>query len=86
GNNAASPQMIRDVYNFFRRDLVCLRTMERFKIKSSAIENVSDVMDRISKVLCYVDTGIKSISMTEVEVEIPDFIDKNIPDDVRKIY
>ncbi|MCP5815844.1 hypothetical protein NL365_28065, partial [Klebsiella pneumoniae] len=24
--------------------------------------------------------------MTEVEVEIPDFIDKNIPDDVRKIY
>lgn len=86
GNNAASPQMIRDVYNFFRRDLVCLRTMERFKIKSSAIEDVGDVMDRISKVLCYVDTGIKSISMTEVEVEIPDFIDKNIPDDVRKIY
>ncbi|MGQ6631186.1 AAA family ATPase [Serratia sp. IR-2025] len=84
GDNASTPQLIRDVYNFFRRECVVLGTMERFKFSSSSFENTEEVMGKISKVLCYVDTGIKSIAMTEVDVEIPDFLDKSIPDDVRK--
>nr|WP_262385656.1 ATP-binding protein [Duffyella gerundensis] len=86
GDNASTPQMIRDVYNFFRQDCIGLRTSERFKINSSSVDNINDVMDKISKVLCYVDTGIKGITMTEVDVELPEFIEKNIPDEVRKIY
>jgi len=84
GDNASTPQMIRDVYNFFRQDLICMGTTDRFRFRFNS--DSFDIMDRISKVLCYVDTGIKNISMTEVEVEIPDFLDKSIPDEVRKIY
>lgn len=86
GNNASTPQMIRDVYNFFRRDCLHLSMMERFKMKSSNTEHDNEVMGKLSKVLCYVDTGIKSISMTEVVVEIPEFLEKSIPDEVKKIY
>lgn len=86
GDNASTPQMIRDVYNFFRRDCLHLSMMERFKMKASNISDVAPVMNKLSKVLCYVDTGIKSIAMTEVDVEIPDFLDKSMPDEVRKMY
>lgn len=86
GDNASTPQMIRDVYNFLRLDCICLGTKETFKLRSTDVKEMNVIMDKISKVLCYVDTGIKSIAMTEVDVEIPDFINENLPDEIRSRF
>ncbi|SIY10559.1 Predicted ATPase [Shigella sonnei] len=84
GSNASAPKMIRDVYNFFRNGCVHLSTSENFSINID--ENSTSVINNISKILCYIDTGIKSINIKEQDVEIPDILNKIGNEKIKQEY
>lgn len=87
GDNAASPEMIRNIYNMFMRDIFHIGSSEQFKLTSSSVSNINDVIGNLSKILCLVDTGIKSVGITEVDVKLPDIMEKmNLPDFIKKNY
>lgn len=84
GSDASTPQMIRDIYNFFRLNCILLRTSEKFILDHDNLPD--DIMDNISKILCNIDTGVKSVSLVEQEVKIPPFLEGKESEEVRNHY
>lgn len=84
GNNAASPDIIKEVYNFFRFGVKHIGLNENIRI--SSFGNKEDVVNDVSKALCLIDTGVTGISIKNVEVNV-EFIEflQDVPADVREI-
>lgn len=81
GNNAASPDIIKEAYNFFRKQLRHIGLNE--KIRISSFGEREEVVSNSAKVLCMVDTGVSGISVREIESEIPIKIDEEIPQEIK---
>ncbi|WP_313055323.1 AAA family ATPase [Atlantibacter hermannii] len=84
GNYAASPKVIRDVFNYFNNQIVYIGSNHMIRMLSEGYEDFSGVMDKVSKVLCYIDTGIKSISLGQSEFKIPEYLEKGMPEDIKE--
>jgi len=63
GNSADAPQMIRDVYKFFRKTLICL-ALNQIAIPLNWFEKPG-LLKKISTLLSLVDTGISDIHIEE---------------------
>lgn len=83
GNNASSPDMIRNVYNFFRK-CIHLNINERFRLANPSYEIMKSFARDTSDLLNLFDTGIDKI---EVEVNddfhIPEEFKNKLPIDVQ---
>lgn len=86
GNSADSPEMIRDVYNFFRKDLLHLGVDEHIS-KLNWIDD-KNVITKISRFLTLVDTGIENITVQEGmgkdSITLPDGIPEEIKQQILK--
>jgi len=76
GDSADSPQMIRNVYNYFRKNLHHIGINER-KVKLNWFEEPK-LVEKVSALLSLVDTGIANIRFQESS----DSSDINIPDGI----
>lgn len=81
GNSADSPEMIRDIFNFFRRDLFHLSAnhevgMLEWKDDERIVGSVADILSKV-------DSGISGLFFEDKEVNGLNF-PKNIPEDLRK--
>ena len=63
GNSADSPQIIRSVYNYFRRNIFHLGSEERVHILDW--KDNPEIVEAISTILCKVDTGISGIEFED---------------------
>jgi AAA15 family ATPase/GTPase len=70
GNSADSPQMIRNVYNYFRNDIIHLDVNEQISYLDMVDQD--DVFSKVSKLLSFVDTGVTKVSIHEKEVRDDD--------------
>lgn len=86
GNNASSPKIIRDAFNFIRKNCFHLGVSDGFKLVKSEPDDSKKILSDVSKVLKYIDTGVRDVSLTEVEVELPEFIEKNVTDEMKKMF
>lgn len=81
GNSADAPQMVRNVYNYIRRDIIHLETNET--VSFDAIGNDEKVLKKVSSLLSFIDTGITGVKVMEKDiqfdkVEFPSDMPKNI--------
>lgn len=83
GNNAASPQIIKDIFNFFETQVVYLGSNHLLRMLSEGTADFEGIMERVSKVLCYVDTGIKNVTITQRDFKIPEYMEKNMPQELK---
>ncbi|EMI7065609.1 ATP-binding protein, partial [Providencia rettgeri] len=81
GNNAASPDIIKEAYNFFRQQIRHIGLNERLRI--SSFGDREEVVKDTAKVLCMVDTGVNDISVKEVDAELPIKMDDDIPQEIK---
>ncbi len=82
GNNASSPEMIRSVYNFFLNKIVHLRSSEELFVSDVSLDTHS--LEKISKLLCHVDTGISEIKRND-KPRLPNILfPEGIPENVKK--
>ncbi|EGT0649843.1 ATP-binding protein [Citrobacter braakii] len=86
GNNASSPQIIKDVFNFFDTKIFYLGSNHTLRVLSDGADDFDNVMERVSKVLCYIDTGIKRVSLTQRDVQLPDYMEKSMPQDLKERF
>ncbi|MFA5984763.1 MAG: ATP-binding protein [Methylococcaceae bacterium] len=81
GDSADSPQMIRNVYNYFRKKLHHFAANERM-VKLNWFEEPS-LVKKVSTILSLVDTGISNIRFQEAtdleDIKLPD----GIPDEIK---
>lgn len=84
GNNAAAPQIIKDIFNFFETKVMYVGSNHIIKMMSDEVDDLDGMMQRISKVLCYVDTGIKNITYKQKDFKIPDYMEKNMPQHLKE--
>ncbi|QJT80411.1 ATP/GTP-binding protein [Kosakonia sp. MUSA4] len=84
GNNAATPQIIRDIFNFFEANMFFLGSNHTLSLSSEGSEDFNEVMESVSKILCYIDTGIKSVSYTQRDFKLPEYLEKNMPSDIKE--
>lgn len=84
GNNAATPKIIRDIFNFFESNMFFLGSTPMLSLLSEGSEDFSKVMESVSKILCYIDTGIKSVSYTQRDFKLPEYLEKNMPLDIKE--
>lgn len=81
GNTASTPESIREVYNFFRS----IKTINADQgIMALGIHKEKEVLNTISSLITFVDTGIESITVEEEkdpkEIRLPD----DMPDDLKE--
>jgi AAA15 family ATPase/GTPase len=85
GDSADSPQMIRNVYNYFRKNFHHLEINEH-KTKLNWFED-SSLVEKVSALLSLIDTGISNIRFQERDVsesaKLPKFLDE-FPDEIKK--
>lgn len=78
GENAGTPDMVRNVYKYIRSSLVHIGLNDRMMLKDFH-ENVT-LVQRVSTFLCQVDTGV-----TDIKAKIADVSDDiNLPDSISK--
>lgn len=80
GDSADTPQMIRDVYNYFRKELIHIGVNEH-KHKLNWLKD-DELVKKVAKLLSFVDTGISNIRVqerTDAEDELK-FLDGILPD------
>ncbi|MFI3190118.1 abortive phage infection protein [Crenothrix sp. D3] len=85
GDSADTPKMIRDVYNYFRKNLLHLGVNQRVS-KLNWLEDI-ELVKKVAKLLTLVDTGILNISVQErtdadVDADMTTLPD-DIPDDIK---
>ncbi|HDL7347818.1 MULTISPECIES: AAA family ATPase [Enterobacterales] len=83
GDNAATPDIIKEAYNFFRKQIRHIGLKE--KIRISSFGDREDVVNDTAKVLCMVDTGISGIAVKEMDSELPIKMDDDIPQEIKEI-
>jgi AAA15 family ATPase/GTPase len=81
GDSADTPQMIRDVYNFFRKHLIHIGVNERVS-KLNWLEE-TELVEKVAALLSLVDTGISKISVQERTDTDSIKIPADFPDDIK---
>jgi AAA15 family ATPase/GTPase len=83
GDSADTPPMIRDIYNYFRKDLTHLGINE-VPHKLNWLEDI-ELVNKVAFLLSSVDTGISNIHIKESvdtdEIKFP----ANLPDDLKSL-
>ncbi len=84
GSKADTPELVRKVYNYFRKEIFYLK--DGLDLPFFDYGNDSKTLDRISKFLSFADTGIVGIKQEENK-EIKDFkFPKDMPEEVREYF
>ncbi len=83
GNNAGSPEFIRNIYKYFR-NLTFVAPDHRFIINDYLEER--DNLNIISGLLCNVDTGISGIIMENNEEDSDIVFPSNMPEDMKVAF
>lgn len=81
GNSADSPEIIRSIFNYFRKDIFHLGTNEKVGMLDWKDDNT--LVDSISAILRKVDTGITSVKFREKKISKIN-LPKEIPENLRK--
>ncbi len=68
GNSADAPKLIRNVYNYFRNDILRLGLNEEVRI-DDWIDDKS-VFDKVAALLGFVDTGVSGVVVQENDVDL----------------
>jgi AAA15 family ATPase/GTPase len=92
GNSADAPEMIREVYNYFRKEMLQLNVDERAR-KLNWVEDET-LLKKVSALLRLVDTGIAGIEVKELEkvnsINLPEGIPEEFKEailkDIRKKF
>lgn len=82
GNNAAASEIIKSVYQYFRR---IFRSGLKRPLDASSFYDTSAILSHVAQLLSHIDTGILEVSRKEKKLD--DFFasfPSSIPDDVRK--
>lgn len=82
GNTADSPQLIRDIYQFFVKSVYFLRQNRRFL--SSEWKKDTQVVEKISNLLCSIDIGISKLFIKHEEFQdFHEHLPKEMPTELR---
>jgi AAA15 family ATPase/GTPase len=81
GNSADAPEIIRDIFNYFRREVFYLGVDQRVSMHLWR-ENI-DFVDSVAEILSKVDTGIFGVRFKEQDVPQIKF-PNDVPDAVKK--
>jgi AAA15 family ATPase/GTPase len=81
GDSADTPQMIRDVYNYFRKHLIHIGVNERVS-KLNWLEE-PELVEKVAALLSLVDTGISKISVQERTDTDAIKLPADIPEDIK---
>ncbi|PNU19850.1 abortive phage infection protein [Geothermobacter hydrogeniphilus] len=82
GSSADAPELIRNVYNYFRKDILRLGLNEEVRVEDW-IDNKS-IFNKVSALLGFVDTGVSGVVVREKDIDLnsvqfPD----NMPEPIR---
>ncbi len=85
GDSADAPELIRNVYNYFRNDVLRLGLNEAVQIDNWVEEE--GLVDKVSALLGFIDTGVSGIHVKERDVDpqtvnIPDGVPESIRDSI----
>lgn len=83
GDNASTPQVVRDVFNYFYSGVSHISIDDRFSLLKS--DKTPEVLGIISELMRYIDTGIESVTVEDVDFDIPPPLAASIPDSVREV-
>lgn len=82
GNKADTPELVRNVYNYFRKEFFILDSDEHVRVAD--IENNEVLLKKVSAFLSFVDTGITGITTVErpgaEKVSFPNDMPKKLKD------
>lgn len=82
GNKADAPELVRNVFNYFRKEILCLRYGQR--IAHPGLKDNPNLLEKVSKFLSLVDTGIVGIKSEQSgdidELHFP----ADIPEEIKK--
>lgn len=84
GDNASSPELIRDVYRCLANHLNHLGVQESVIVKD--FYNKNEMLDRVAKVLCHVDTGISAIQTKIREGKIVSPFPDDFPQELKTMW
>lgn len=79
GNNASSPQIIRDVYNFFNDNIEFIRVGQWIGW-NKYIDDL-DMIEKASKIISCIDIGISKIIKVDADRELN--LSQEIPDEIK---
>jgi len=81
GDSADSPQMIRDVFNYFRKNIHHQSASQRTTLLNWFDD--AEMVKKVSMLLSFVDTGISSVHFQEItrpdEIQLPE----NVPEEIK---
>ncbi len=83
GDSADTPQMIRDIYNYFRKNLTHLDANERLH-RLNWLEE-TELVEKVAVLLSLVDIGISNISVQERTDSDVIQLPTDIPEDIKKL-
>ena len=66
-NSASAPELVRKLFNYFRGNLLVIGRSERVLVPGWAEDN--SLLQQLSGLLSFVDTGIKTLTVQERDIE-----------------
>lgn len=85
GNNASTPQLIRDIYNFFRLGVARIGVNSRINLMGmTASSNRENVTSAVSTFMGLIDTGISEITYKEIDASAILKLPEGIPEEVKE--
>lgn len=82
GNSADSPEIIRNIYNYFRNDIFSMDCHQRY-IGSGEWRSQSEAIKSMSEILSSIDTGISSFEYKDIEFN-ENSLPTNMPDSIKQ--
>lgn len=82
GNNAASPDMMREIYSYFRRFIHISPNSRFFNINFIKDQ---EKLSKLAKIMSAVDTGIVDISSEKIETSRQPLFPPDMPDEAKKV-
>lgn len=83
GDNASTPELIRDVFNFFYKTLIHMGTFERLSLARS--KKRDEIIKSVADVMKLIDTGIDDISASEIDFEPAMPLPDDFPSELKEI-
>lgn len=85
GNSPDASEIVKNIFNYFRTDIFHLGVGQR--VAMFEWKNDSDIVQKISKLLCYIDTGISEVEFkdsdfNEDDIRFPSSIPETIKDQI----
>jgi AAA15 family ATPase/GTPase len=83
GNSAASAELIRSVYSYFMKEIRHMGSREELYIADH--DPNEEMLNKVAKLLCSVDTGISAISQKDVGDKVKIVFPEGISEDIKKV-